>query len=343
MEVFKFLSAEETISYLNENNSYGYVVFCEPEKVLELNKKVNDNVVLCSTSGEYTYDGFESHVFTGFQYDLQEVEVVEVLYPPIKSLEKLNGAYNKVKDNENALALLLCDGLSGVEESIVTTFFFAKENFKIIGGSAGDYTEFKETLIYIGKKKVHSVALFFNSKKKTQIVKENIYKPTGIKLLVTDADPINRVVKTFNNNNASTEYAKALGITESELSSHFMNNPLGKIGKDNIYIASPMKVNENKSITFYCQMLPNTFVELLEPMDPISMLQNTISEIKFKPKFTLALNCILRSIKFQNEGLWKNFDHELLRFCKNTTGFICYGEQFYKHHFNQTMVLLAME
>ncbi|MDS0524604.1 FIST C-terminal domain-containing protein [Clostridium sp. SHJSY1] len=343
METFKFSNVEETISYLNKNSSYGHVVFCDPEKVKQISSAVTGNVVLCSTSGEYTSEGFEKHVCTGFQFDLKEVEIVEISYPPIKSLESLKRAYEKVKNNENAFALLLCDGLSGAEESIMTTFFFARDNFKIIGGSAGDYTEFKETFIYHGNRKVHSIALFFNSKKRTQIIKENIYKPTGTKLLVTEADSVNRIVKSFNNNPASTEYARALGIAESELPKYFMNNPLGKVSKDNIYISSPMKVNSDKSITFYCQILTNTFVEVLEPTDTLSMIKHTLNEVKFKPNFTLALNCILRSLKFQDESLWKSIDNELLNFCKNTTGFICYGEQYYKAHLNQTMVLLVTE
>ena len=49
--------------------------------------------------------------------------------------------------------------------------------------------EFKETLVYIGNKKVHSVALFVNSKRKTQIIKENIYDPSGNRLLVNGSRP----------------------------------------------------------------------------------------------------------------------------------------------------------
>ena len=319
------------------------MVFTSTIKVRELALQVNSNIVLCSTSGEYTNEGFKSDVITGFSYDINDVEVVEIEHPPIKSLNNLKSAYNKVKNNKNAFALLLCDGLSGMEESIMTTFFFTDEEFKIIGGSAGDYTEFKETLVFIGNKKVSSVALFINSKRKTEIVKENIYSPLGIRLLVTDADPINRVVKSFNNKPAATEYARALGINECDLQDYFMNNPLGKRNKENIYIASPMKINDDKSITFYCQILPNTFVEVLKPLNPIETIKETFSGVKIKPSFILAFNCILRSLKFQQEGIWKDVDKELLSNCNNTTGFICYGEQFYKSHFNQTMVLLLME
>lgn len=180
-------------------------------------------------------------------------------------------------------------------------------------------------------------------KSKTHIIKENIYVPRGQRLLVTESDIINRTVKTFNKAAASSEYAKALNVKESDLPNYFMNNPLGKIYEDDIFIASPMKVNKDKSITFYSQLIANTFVEVLEPIDPILQIKDTINSLPFKPSFVLAINCILRSLKFQKEGLWKSIDDEILSCCSNTTGFISYGEQFYKTHANQTMVMLAVE
>ena len=203
---------------------------------------------------------------------------------------------------------------------------------------------FKETLIYIGHKRVSSAAIFFDTNRKTEIIKENIYSTCGKKLLVTDANPIKRTVYTLNNKSASSEYAKALEISEAELPKYFENNPLGKMYKNDIFIASPMKVNSDKSITFYCQVvLPNTFVQVLIPVDPMKKIKETFKSIPFKPQFTYVINCILRSSKFNKEGLWKNIDKEIIDVCDNTTGFVSYGEQFYKHHVNQTMVILAIE
>jgi hypothetical protein len=56
-----------------------------------------------------------------------------------------------------------------------------------------------------------------------------------------------------------------------------------------------------------------------------------------------VVNCILRSSKFNREGLWDKINKEVLTACVNTTGFVSYGEQFYKHHVNQTMVVLAID
>lgn len=343
MKALVFSNSQEALNFIKINSNKGFVLFANVEMILELSKLVSSNVTLCSTAGEYSMDGYKNGIISGFEYNLPDADVVEILYPPIKSINNLKESYKKVQSNKNAFALLLCDGLTGMEECIVTTFYFVDDNFKIIGGSAGDNLKFKETFIFIGTKRVHSVALFFNTHKRTSIIKENIYVPKGKRLLVTESDAINRTVKTFNKMPASTEYAKALNINELELPNYFMNNPLGKIYKDEVFIASPMKVNVDKSITFYCQLMPNTFVEVLEPVDPIIQIRNTINNIPFKPSFVLSINCILRSLKFQQENIWKSIDKEIISFCSNTTGFISYGEQYYKTHANQTMVMLIVE
>jgi hypothetical protein len=337
-----FSSVQDTNNYLkqNEGNNKGYVLFSSVVNVAQLSTKVSSNVVLCSSSGEYTNSGYADGVITGFEYNLSEAEIVEIKYPPVKSVEELRKAYSRVKSNKNAYMILLCDGLSKMEETILSTFYFMESTFKIIGGSAGDNLQFKETYIYIGTRRVRNVALFVDSKKRTTLIKENIYTKTGKTLLVTDADVINRTVKSFNNKPASTEYANMLGINELDLPKYFMNNPLGKAYENDIFIASPMKVNSDKSITFYCELMSNTFVHLLKPEDPITILRRTLESAPYKPSFVFSINCILRSLKFIEEGTWKAFNREMLKFCDNTTGFISYGEQYYKYHSNQTMVIL---
>jgi hypothetical protein len=343
MKSLYFESIKDTLEYLSLNKNKGYILHASIDIIKKLSKSVDDNVVLCSTAGEYTPEGYKQGVVTGFEYNKNIGTVIEILDPPVKSLDKLKKIYEKVEHNENAFMLLLCDGLSMVEERIITTLYFIKDNFKIIGGSAGDGALFKETFIYLGKKKVNSVAIFFDIQQQVELIKENIYVPCGKRLFITDADPINRIVKTFNNRPASSEYARVLGISEKNLTNYFKTNPLGKVYEKDIFIASPMKVNEDKSIAFYCQVMPNTFVEILEPIDPIQKVKETLSRISFKPEFMYVVNCILRSSQFIEQNLWNKVDKKLLDFCGNTTGFISYGEQFYKHHANQTMVVLAIK
>lgn len=342
MKSLLFNTVQEAQSVI-KNKEKGYVLFASPQMVNELAADARENVVLCAAAGEYTNKGYKSGVISGFEYHLEEAQVIPIQSPPALSKHDLQNGYERVCKNPNAFLMLLCDGLSGMEEKIITTLFFMDDKFKVIGGSAGDELTFTETPIYVGGKKVHSVGIFFDSKRKTHLVKENIYVPSGKELLVTDADPMKRIVKSFGGKPASAEYARVLGVHEQELSNHFSNHPLGVVYGKETYIASPQQVNKDKSITFYCQIMPNTFVEILDPVDVLSKVNETLRSIPFKPGFILAVNCILRSLKFKQEGLWPKVDNAILGFCGNTTGFVSYGEQYYQRHVNQTMVLLAIE
>jgi len=344
MKSFVFKTEQELLDNIAQNPKSGFVVFADCSVVPDIAKKVDERVVVCSGSGEFTPEGFREKAITGFSYDRDMVEVIEIMYPPLRGLNILRSAYAKVKNNPNAFVLLLCDGLSAMEEAIVTTFYFTEPGFKVVGGSAGDGLAFSETPIYIGSRKVFSVALFVNSRTKTQILKENLYTATTNKrMLVTKADPMNRIVKTFNDKPATVEYANQLKVPEAELSKHFMSNPLGRTISGETYISSPMTINSDKSITFYCQIMPNMFVDILELADYSSIIQKTKKQITISPSFALSINCILRSLYFTDKGMWKMVDKELLSICHNQTGFISYGEQYYQNHFNQTMVMLLVE
>ncbi|WP_411347688.1 FIST signal transduction protein [Paenibacillus sp. WLX2291] len=343
MQSLYFTSTIQAKEYIQANPATGIVLFAGVEKVKELSAVATAHTVLCSTAGEYTSEGFREGVISGFAYPTSLAQAIEIQSPAILSIHELQAGYNKVRHNPNAFMFILYDGLSAQEEGVMTTLFFIKDDFKVIGGSSGDYVKFQETAIYMGGKRVHGVAMYFDYPKRTQLVKENLYFSTKQRLLVTDADPLKRIVYSFNNRPATEAYAEALGIPESQLEQAFMNYPLGKVIKQDTYITSPMKVNPDRSITFYAQVAPNTFMDVLQPSDIQECFQDTLNRLAFAPNFIFSLHCILRSLKFKSENTWKSLDDKLLSVCKNQAGFISYGEQIHNKHFNQTMVLLAFE
>ncbi|WP_342565080.1 FIST N-terminal domain-containing protein [Paenibacillus sp. FSL R7-0345] len=332
--------ARRQLEELGENR--GLVLFASAAAVRELSPLAPPHAVLCSTKGEYTPEGYRSGVITGFEYDVRMTGIVEILQPPVLSSAGLNAAYQKVKDNANAFLLLLCDGAAAMEEAILSSLFFIAPEFKVIGGSAAD-DESGETYIYIGSRRVKNLGIFFNMAARTSLIKENIYVPTGNTLLVTEADVFGRTVFSFNGRPAAEEYARVLGVPEEELTQHFLSSPLGKRYEDDLIIASPMTANPDRSVTFYSQVMSSTYVEVLGLADPLAVLEETLGASPYKPSFVLNINCTLRDQLFNRDRLWGAFDDKMLSFCGNTTGFISYGEQYYKKHANQTMILLLVE
>ncbi|MNB90742.1 FIST N domain protein [compost metagenome] len=343
MKALSFLTLDEAKRHLEVlGDSRGLVLFASAAAVRQLSPLAPPRVLLCSTKGEYTPEGYRSGVVTGFEYDASIAEITEIVQPPVLSSARLKAAYLKVKDNANAFLLLLCDGTAGMEETILSSLFFVEPDFKVIGGSAAD-DENGEAYIFIGSRRVQNLGVFFDMSVRTTLVKENIYVPTGNTLLVTEADVFARTVYSFNGRPASAEYARALGVPEGELDRHFLSNPLGKRYADDLIISSPMTVNPDQSVTFYSQIMSSTYVEVLNSADPLAVLEETLETSPYKPSFVLNINCTLRDQLFTRDNLWAAFDEKMLSFCGNTTGFISYGEQYYKKHANQTMILLLVE
>ncbi|QUL56483.1 FIST C-terminal domain-containing protein [Paenibacillus tritici] len=320
----------------------GLVLFASAAAVRELSLHAPSRAVLCSTKGEYTPQGYRSGVITGFEYEADLADIVEILHPPVLSASALDAAYRKVEGNANAFLLLLCDGKGGMEEMILSSLYFMDPQFKVIGGSAAD-DEGGETYLYMGTRRVRNLGIYFNMSARTALVKENIYVRTGKTLLVTEADVFGRTVYSFNGRPAAGEYARVLGVPEEELAEHFLSNPLGKRYEDDLIIASPMAVRPDGAVTFYSQVMSSTYVEVLSSADPLAVLEETLGGSPYKPSFVLNINCTLRDQLFTRDGLWGAFDMAMLEFCGNTTGFISYGEQYYNRHANQTMILLLVE
>lgn len=343
MKSFSFTDIKSLLDYTGESKKETHVIFSNYKNIIEIAKEATPDMVLCSTSGEFTAQGFSENAITGFSCKSNIVDVIELFPTPSKGYLKLKNAYNKVSDNPNSFALLLCDGMSQKEERTLTSLFCIKDDFKIIGGSAGDSWNFKETYIYIGKRRVFSAALFFRMQQRTVLIKENIYKPSGKVLTVSSCNHATRTVNSFNNLPAAVEFANQLGVAQSDLPDYFIDHPIGQnIGRD-LFIAAPKMINEDNSITFHRRIRSSVQMELLQPIDPFISLRNTKKAITFKPSFIFSIHSALRSMKFKTEDIWQRYSTKLLELTKNQCGFVSYGEQYYKHHLNQTMVMLAVE
>ncbi|OZI10906.1 hypothetical protein CEW92_14420 [Bacillaceae bacterium SAS-127] len=152
-----------------------------------------------------------------------------------------------------------------------------------------------------------------------------------------------RIVYEINNKRAASEYARLLGISEQQLSSYFMKNPLGRTVNGQVYIASPFQVLKDGSIQFYCQIFQHQKVEILEPKDPISTLQESIAQLTSSfhtIEGVLAINCILRKLQFEQEQLTPALNQQLATL-PSLAGFSSYGEQLNKTQLNQTLVMLS--
>lgn len=342
METLTFDSRDEVLNYARQHSDRLLVLFSTYAEIEMFETSLPDNLIVASSFAQTYGSVKKDHGFTGFCVERSSCEVVPIADPPILSRNDLKAAYDRVKDNPNAFMYLIADGLSGQEDMIMASLYFMDRKFKMIGGSAGD-THHESTLIYYGRHRVSHIAIFFDCRRHTEIVKENVYVPTGEKLLVTKVDPITRRVYAFNNRPADEEYARVLGVPLHDLHEEFIAHPLGQQVDGELFINSPQKMHNDHSITFYSEIIPNKFVDVLKLGDMDRIMEQTRQKMGMKPSVLLSINCILRDLYFTKHGKWSREFASLEKMNAKQSGYISAGEQYDFQHCNQTMVLLGIE
>ncbi|MGM7635248.1 FIST signal transduction protein [Bacillus sp. Hm123] len=315
-------------------------------------------VIGVTTVGEISATGFQSNgvVAMSFnqQFQAKAVLVDDIERFPIYSRKHLIEAANSLNislhsphPEKEGLGLIFPNGLVAGEEKMlsIVNSLFEHEGFPIFGGTAGDDAKFTETFVSVNGvvSSKGGAFVFIKTSLDFMIQKENIFRPTGKVMEMTRVNTEERIVYEMNNKRAASEYARLLGISEQQLPSYFMKNPLGRTVNGQVYIASPFQVLKDGSIQFYCQIFQHQKVAMLEPKDPVSTLQESIAQLTASfhtIEGVLAINCILRKLQFEQEKLIPALNQQLAAL-PSLAGFSSYGEQLNKTQLNQTLVMLS--
>ena len=310
----------------------------------------------CTTSGEITSGKMldNSVVAMGFNSMVVQDIKIEVLEnitndsnaaveKAFKAFENHYGISMSELDTKKHVGLILVDGLSGSEERIMDRIGDLT-NIPFIGGSAGDDLKFKQTHVFANGKAYSNSALLVLIKVAVpfDFIKTQSFKPLKKTLTATKVNEARREVIEFNNQPAVQEYASALGIQSEKTPDYFMTNPVGLMVGDEPYVRSPQQV-EGNSIIFYCNILENTELTLLQSENIIDGTKKAL-ENKGKEfgKFSgiINFNCILRTLELkanQQTDAYGQLFSEV-----PTVGFSTYGEEFIGH-INQTATILVFK
>jgi hypothetical protein len=308
----------------------------------------------CSTAGEITPAGMTQGGLVAFAFpvagfqiysDVIETASIEDATAVTRRLLCKAGVTNTRVTNEGLFAILLTDGVSNREEFVVGAVSWELNSIPLVGGSAGDDEFFESTdLIHSGSAR-NKVAILIVGKTKFPFRTFSVHnlRPKPVKLVVTRADPENRIVAELNAEPAATEYANAIGIDSEQLGPlSFASYPLAvKVG-ENYYCRSILKVNPDSSLLFACAVdeglvftaaYPHNIVESTE--DELESIKKNIGDVDV----VLGFDCLFRRLDAEShqcchllEKLYKQY---------NVIGFHTYGEQFNGLHLNQTLTGIA--
>ena len=315
-------------------------------------------VVGCTTAGEFGPAGYRSHSLSGASFAAGSCVAVSGLLDNLSQfniaqghsfgqtlLQQLEGKAPQA-DAKNSFALMLIDGLSIREEPVTHALQHALGDLTLFGGSAGDDLNFSKTSVYLGGRfySDSAVLVLINTSLPFKIFKTQHFVATEKRLVVTEADPVRRVVKEINGLPAAEEYARLLGVEVAELNPlHFADSPVVVMIDGTDYVRSIQKANPDGSLTFFCAIEEGLVLRVAHGVDIVKNLQQTFDKLHEEigaPQLVLGCDCILRNLEVTQSGL-KDVVGEIFK-RNNAIGFSSYGEQFHGVHVNQTLTGIAI-
>jgi hypothetical protein len=354
----------DTWSFAREGNQAPNIVICYTTSRIDSQKVCKEfraqypqtTVLGCTTAGEFTELGHRNDTVSAMAIQSDEIQWHPVLIKDINTVNqdqtrsiiqkawKDMGVNSEELDPKHFFSLLLVDGLSLCEERFTDYLADALEGIPLIGGSAGDDLEFKQTMLFLNDQVYSNSAIVLIGQTKTpfKIFKHQHFKRSDQNLVITKADPSSRTVYEFNGMAAADVYAGELGFSNrGELTDDvvFMN-PVQFCCDGAEWVRSIQKINDDGSITFYCAIEEGMVVNLSSHNSMAESLKTDFSNMNLKSKAEvfLGFNCILRRLEAETRKCDQELAQQYQTIAKHTIGFDTYGEQLNGLHINQTLV-----
>jgi hypothetical protein len=351
-------AAREFHAAVKQPGMHFVLFYCSPDYDLEalgaeLRRLFEEvEVVGCTTAGEIGPLGYLTGSIAGVSIASPRFTVVTrrvdqlAQFTPSRGIELAAELQTDLRhrdlspDPERCFALLLVDGLSLREELVVSAVYRGLGDIQLFGGSAGDNTRFQHTHIYHDGRfgRDRAVVALVHTRHPFCVFKTQHFVSGDDQMVVTCADPANRIVTEINGEPAGREFARLVGLQVKELSPFiFAAHPVVvKLGGLE-YVRSIQKVNPDESLTFFCAIDEGIVLTVAKGVDLVENLERTFAELEKRigpPELVLGCDCILRHLEMKEKHLLDDVSRILRD--KQVVGFATYGEQYNAMHVNQT-------
>ncbi len=327
-----------------------------PDVVAEAERLYPDtDVIACTTAGEIGAAGYDEGqiIAVGFPSDgfvstSLQIENINDLNPePVIdriALERFR-LQELRPDMKYGFAFLVVDGLSLAEDALTAAISPALRDMPMFGGSAGDGTNFRNTLVSLNGHYANNAAVLtlVRSRYRTKVFSLDHLVPAERQMVVTEADPDRRIVKSINAEPAAPEYARIVGKDPEQLDRFtFASHPIVvRIGGAH-HVRAIQQVNENGELVFFSAIDEGMVLTVASPQDMAEHLRGRMDDLsrENKPAHILGCDCILRRIEAEQMQMTRELSDILST--HNVTGFSTYGEQIGPLHVNHTMSGVAI-
>jgi hypothetical protein len=312
----------------------------------------------CTSAGEITPAGYLSDAICGFTLAAPDFVTVSA---PITNLRKfsilqsheivrgLRDQLEQVSSGiapDNTFALLLIDGLCKCEEIVVSSLSAALGDIPLIGGSSGGNLNFQTSYVFHGGQ-FHTdsaVLTLIRTRLPFKLFTIDHFVSSETKMVVTEADPVARIVTEINAEPAGREYARLVGLAVGKLTPMmFATHPVVvKVG-GRYYTRSIQKVNEDESLSFFCAIDKGIVLTVAKGTDILKNMRELFERIRTEvgpPQLVVGCECVLRTLELERKQLKARAGRLLAD--NNVIGFGTFGEQFHAMHVNQTFTGAAI-
>jgi len=186
--------------------------------------------------------------------------------------------------------------------------------------------------------------LLVNTRLPFKIFKTQHFTSEEERLVVTEADTGQRIVRKINGPPAAEEYARVVGAHVGDLNPmRFAATPVVVTIDGTDYVRSIQRANPDGSLTFFCAIDEGLVLRVVRGVDLLGNLERTFDTIRAEIgpfQLVMACDCILRNLEMTQSGA-KEAVADLLR-NNHVVGFSTYGEQYHGVHVNQTLTGIAL-
>ncbi len=315
-------------------------------------------VVACTTAGELSDAGYSAGGISAFALpagdfsaevgvldDIQKIENRETQEAAKDLRRRLQSRVGSL-GSKNTFAFLLVDGLSMREETLTSALYLSLGDIPLFGGSAGDGGRYSTTWIYVDGEWRSGRAVFslIHTNREFQTFRTQHFEVSDEVLVVTAADPANRVVMEIDGEPAALAYAHHLGLEVADLSNEILacHPVVVQLGGEH-FVRSIMSVSPDQSIRFACAIDQGVVLRLSRGVDMVENLRQSFAEVESRigrPEVIVACDCLFRRVEALNKKLEPQLQE--LMAANNVIGFTSYGEQFNAAHVNQTLTGIAI-
>lgn len=354
-------AAQRLCADLGEGPFSRVILFVSPDADLAgLSRQIGqffdpDTVIGCTTAGEISRDGYADGEIVAVGFPAAHFATECLLVPDLTRIDAHDligmlirartGLHQAKPGWDHEFAFMMVDGLSTREDELAAALAPGLGPVSLFGGSAGDGIRFEQTHVLWQGRPISNAAIVMLVRTDCRVKVFNLdhLVPTDRRMVVTQADPVRRIVRRINAEPAAQEYARLLGKDPGQLTTFtFAAHPVVVRVGGRHHVRAIQRMDANGDLIFFSAIDEGLVLTLAEPQDMVAHLDTELSRLSEHgpPAAILACDCILRRM----EALEKQKSGAISAVLRahRVVGFSTYGEQWNSMHVNQTMTGVAI-